>query len=145
MSANLDKTWELFMAARGDDLGYPDDVAFVPDEEWAVFRYEDVSRVFRDQKQFSSEGYNETIGLVLGPTILGMMGSPHREHRNLVAHAFKERSLQRWEPEFIAPVCHQLIDEVIEEGRADLVRALTFEFPVRVIVKIAPDKVHVNG
>jgi cytochrome P450 len=109
---------------------------FIPDEEWAVFRYEDVSRVFRDQKQFSSEGYNETIGLVLGPTILGMMGSPHREHRNLVAHAFKERSLQRWEPEFIAPVCHQLIDEVIEEGRADLVRALTFEFPVRVIVKI---------
>ncbi len=35
MSANLDKTWDLFMAARGDDLGYPDDVAFVPDEEWA--------------------------------------------------------------------------------------------------------------
>ena len=109
---------------------------FIPDEEWAVFRYEDVSRVFRDQKQFSSEGYNETIGLVMGSTILGMMGSPHREHRNLVANAFKERSLQRWEPEFIAPVCHQLIDEVIEEGRADLVRALTFEFPVRVIVNI---------
>jgi len=35
MSANLDKTWELFMAAKDDDLGYPDDVAFVPDEEWA--------------------------------------------------------------------------------------------------------------
>ncbi len=35
MSANLDKTWDLFMAARGDDPGYPDDVAFVPDEEWA--------------------------------------------------------------------------------------------------------------
>ena len=72
----------------------------------------------------------------MGSTILGMMGSPHREHRNLVANAFKERSLQRWEPEFIAPVCHQLIDEVIEDGRADLVRALTFEFPVRVIVNI---------
>jgi cytochrome P450 len=109
---------------------------FIPDEQWVVFRYEDVSRVFRDQKQFSSEGYNETIGLVMGPTILGMMGSPHREHRSLVANAFKERSLQRWEPEFIAPVCHQLIDEVIEAGQADLVRALTFEFPVRVIVNI---------
>ena len=35
MSANLDKTWDLFMAAKDDDLGYPDDVAFVPDEEWA--------------------------------------------------------------------------------------------------------------
>ena len=29
---------------------------FIPDEEWALFRYEDVSRVFRDQKQFSSRG-----------------------------------------------------------------------------------------
>jgi hypothetical protein len=35
MSANLDKTWDLFMAAKEDGLGYPDDVAFVPDEEWA--------------------------------------------------------------------------------------------------------------
>ena len=38
MSAVYDKTWDLFMAASlsDDDLGYPDEVEFVPgDEEWA--------------------------------------------------------------------------------------------------------------
>jgi hypothetical protein len=38
MSAGYDKTWDLFMAASlsDDDLGYPDEVEFIPgDEEWA--------------------------------------------------------------------------------------------------------------
>ncbi len=123
--------------ARGpiiDDAGVPEE--FVPEEEWSVFLYDDVSRLFRETKTFNSAGYNDTMGLVFGPTILGMDGTTHRAHRNLVAHAFKERSLQRWEPEFIAPVCHRLIDAIADSGRADLVRALTFEFPTQVIAKI---------
>jgi hypothetical protein len=38
MNAVDDKTWDLFMAASlgDDDLGYPDEVEFVPgDQEWA--------------------------------------------------------------------------------------------------------------
>ncbi|HEY5344247.1 MAG TPA: hypothetical protein VIJ66_11400 [Solirubrobacteraceae bacterium] len=38
MNAVYDKTWDLFMAASlsDDDLGYPDEVEFVPgDQEWA--------------------------------------------------------------------------------------------------------------
>ena len=38
MNAVYDKTWNLFMAASlsDDDLGYPDEVEFVPgDQEWA--------------------------------------------------------------------------------------------------------------
>jgi cytochrome P450 len=109
---------------------------FLPKEQWSVYRYEDVSRVFRETKTFDSRGYADSVGLLFGPTILGMDGAEHRAHRNLVAHAFKERSLQRWEPEFIAPVCNELIDAVVDDGRADLVQALTFEFPTRVIAKI---------
>jgi hypothetical protein len=36
--STIDKSWDLFMAASlsDDDLGYPEQVAFVPgDEEWA--------------------------------------------------------------------------------------------------------------
>ena len=109
---------------------------FIPEEQWSVFRYEDVSRVFRETKSFNSSGYNDTVGLVMGETILGMDGPAHRAHRNLVANAFKERSLRRWEPEVIAPVCHELLDEVTERGHADLVQSLTFEFPTRVIASI---------
>ncbi len=109
---------------------------FVPEEQWSVFRYEDVSRVFRETKSFNSAGHNDTIGLIFGETILGMDGPAHRAHRNLVAHAFREKSLRRWEPEVIAPVCHQLLDEVADDGTADLVQALTYEFPTRVIASI---------
>jgi cytochrome P450 len=109
---------------------------FVPEEQWSVFRYEDVSRVFRETKSFNSAGHNDTIGLIFGETILGMDGPVHRAHRNLVAHAFREKSLRRWEPEVIAPVCRQLLGEVAEDGYADLVQALTYEFPTRVIASI---------
>jgi hypothetical protein len=38
MNTVYDKTWDLFMAASmsDDDLGYPDEVEFIPgDQEWA--------------------------------------------------------------------------------------------------------------
>ncbi len=109
---------------------------FLPDEQWSVFRYEDVSRVFRETKSFNSAGYKESVGLVFGETILGMDGPGHRSHRSLVADAFKEKSLRRWESETIAPVCHELLDAVAADGQADLVRSLTFEFPTRVIATL---------
>ena len=60
----------------------------------------------------------------------------HRSHRNLVAHAFREKALARWEPEFIGPIIDELIDRFAADGQADLVRQLTFEFPVRVIARL---------
>ena len=50
--------------------------------------------------------------------------------------AFKSKSLARWEPEIVRPVCTALVDEFIEAGRADLVRDFTLEFPTRVIAKL---------
>jgi len=105
-------------------------------DDWIVFRYDDCSRVLRDAKTFSSAGYDATIGMVMGHMILGMDEPEHRQNRNLVAEAFRERSLARWEPEFIAPICDELIDRFIGRGEADLVRELTFEFPVRVIARL---------
>ena len=65
-----------------------------------------------------------------------MEGKKHREHRNLVSAAFKSKSLARWEPEIVRPVCTALIDEFIEAGAADLVKDFTLEFPTRVIAKL---------
>jgi cytochrome P450 len=105
-------------------------------DDWVAFRYDDCSRILRDAKTFSSTGYDSTIGMVMGHMMLGMDDPEHRRHRNLVAGAFRERSLARWEPEFIAPICHELIDRFCARGHADLVPELTFEFPVRVIARI---------
>ena len=103
---------------------------------WMTFRYDDCSRVLRDAKTFTSTGYDTTIGMVMGHMILGMDDPEHRTQRNLVADAFREKSLARWEPEFIAPIVDELIDRFVADGEAELVRQLTFEFPVRVIARL---------
>jgi cytochrome P450 len=104
----------------------------LPEDEWVLFGYDDVFRAFRDDRVFSSHAYDQTIGLVMGHTILAMGGKEHHDHRNLVAKAFRATALERWEPAVIGPVCGQLVDEFKNDGTADLVQALTFEFPTRI-------------
>lgn len=110
--------------------------SFLPEHQFAAVSFDAVNTVFRDGKSFNSKIYDSTIGLFIGPTILAMEGKTHRDHRNLVSAAFKSRSLQRWEPEVVRPICEALVDEFIEVGSADLVRDFTFEFPTRVISKL---------
>jgi cytochrome P450 len=109
---------------------------FEDEPGWVAYRYEDCSHILRDAKTFTSTGYDSTIGMVMGHMILGMDDPEHRGHRNLVAHAFREKSLARWEPEFIGPIIDELIDRFAGDGEAELVRQLTFEFPVRVIARL---------
>jgi cytochrome P450 len=106
------------------------------EDEWVLFDYNGVFQAFRDDKIFTSAEYDKTIGLVMGHTILAMGGREHHDHRSLVAKAFRATALQRWEPSVIAPVCDQLIDEIKQDGHADLVKALTFEFPTRIISEL---------
>ena len=109
---------------------------YSPEPEWIAYRYDDCSRILRDPKTFTSTGYDSTIGTVMGHVILGMDDPEHRTHRNLVAHAFREKALARWEPELIGPIIDEQIDLFVADGEADLVRQLTFEFPVRVIARL---------
>ena len=109
---------------------------YSPEPEWIAYRYDDCSRILRDPKTFTSTGYDSTIGTVMGHVILGMDDPEHRTHRNLVAHAFREKALARWEPELIGPIIDEQIDQLVADNEADLVRQLTFEFPVRVIARL---------
>ena len=104
-----------------------------PNDEWVLFGYDGLFQAFRDDRVFTSAKYDKSIGLVMGHTILAMGGKEHHDHRSLVAKAFRATALERWEPSVIGPVCDQLIDEIKNEGHADLVKALTFEFPTRII------------
>ena len=101
-------------------------------ENWTLFDFESVFTAFREDTVFRSEMYNATIGLMFGPTILGMHGKEHHDHRSLVAKAFRQSALTQWEPKVIDPICDQLVDEIKNDGHADLVKAVTFEFPTRV-------------
>jgi cytochrome P450 len=107
-----------------------------PKDVYSALSFDAVNAAFRDGHVFSSSGYDSSIGLFMGKTILAMEGKQHRDHRNLVSAAFKSKSLARWEPAIVRPVCNALIDEFIDAGETDLVRRFTFEFPTRVIAKL---------
>jgi cytochrome P450 len=101
-----------------------------------VMRHDDVESVLRDATTFSNAIHNESMGPVMGELILGMDGQEHKDHRDLVARAFRASALARWDTELIAPAINALIDAIAPLGRADLVRSVTTQYPVQVIAGI---------
>lgn len=110
--------------------------AFRPRCEYSAVSFHAVNTVLRNGQVFTSRFYDKTIGMFMGPTILAMDGTQHREHRNLVSAAFKSKALARWEPTIVRPTCNALIDDFVTRGHADLVRDFTFEFPTRIIAQL---------
>ncbi len=100
---------------------------------YAAVSHDAVAHVLRDAEAFSSSGYARTMGPVMGRTILEMDPPEHSRYRGLLQKAFSKQALERWDEELVGPVIHGLIDRFAERGSADLVRELTFPFPVAVI------------
>jgi len=101
-----------------------------------VFGFDEVVQVLRDNETYSSTVYEEVMGMVMGRTILQMDEPEHRTIRTLVASSFRSKMLERWEEDLVALVVNELIDSFIDQGRTDLVRSVTFNFPVQVIARI---------
>ncbi|MCR9092657.1 MAG: cytochrome P450 [bacterium] len=95
--------------------------------------YDAVSEILRDGRIFSSGAYRESMGAVMGPNILVMDEPEHGRYRRLIQQAFSKKALEVWEQELVHPVVHGLVDAFVDRGSADLVRELTFPFPVHVI------------
>ena len=101
-----------------------------------VFGFDEVVQVLRDNETYSSKIYEEIMGMVMGRTILQMDEPEHRAVRTLVAGSFRSKILERWEEDLVARVVNELIDTFIDDGRTDLVRSVTFNFPAQVIARI---------
>jgi cytochrome P450 len=102
----------------------------------SVFGHDEVVIALRDDKTYSSKVYEGIMGAVMGRTILQMDAPHHKLQRALVSPAFRSRVLERWEGGLVRSVVDDLIDRFAHRGHADLVRELTFGFPVRVIARI---------
>jgi cytochrome P450 len=105
-------------------------------EIYVVLSYDGVAEVLRDGARFSSAGYAQSMGIVMGHTILEMDGQEHIRHRALISRAFTRRALERWERDVVRPIVNRYVDAFAARGSADLVRELTFPFPVRVIARM---------
>lgn len=103
---------------------------------YRVYRYEDCERVLRDGAMFAARINGELMRPFLGETILEMDGQRHQQARGLIAHPFRPKVVAAWAENLIRPTAHEVIDRFASNGRADLVRELAWQFPVRVFAKL---------
>jgi len=118
------------------DLGAGASESYGPILPVSVFGFDECVQVLRDGETFSSTIYEGVMGMVMGRTILQMDDPEHRVHRALVAPAFRSKMLEKWEDGLVRTVVNELIDQFAGSGHADLVKELTFNFPVQVIARI---------
>jgi cytochrome P450 len=126
------------LTGLASDLPIPDGAWVRGDHDiFTAFSHAAVERVYREAATFSSKtAENEGIELVMGHTILNMDEPEHRAYRGLVQQPFSRAAMARWEAEIVRPVIDARIDAFVERGSADLVRELTFTFPVHVIAEL---------
>src|ERR1700738_1323194 len=110
----------------------------LPHEEslpmFIVYRHEDVQQMLRDNETFSSAAVIAAFGPVLGERVMLGMGEPtHGRLRSLVSKAFSQKSLARWQDELVGRVANSLIDNFAPNGKADLVKEFTFDYPSQII------------
>ena len=104
---------------------------------FAVSRYDDVERGFRDRETFISGrgGILELIksGIEMPPGIVIFEDPPtHTIHRGLLSRMFTPRKVSGLEPQ-IRRYCAEALDPLIGSGRFDLVGDFAAQMPMRVI------------
>jgi len=134
------------MKREGDDdaVIVPEgaDIDFMPIDRsvgvFTAYSFEAVQQVLKDGETFSSAAYADVMGKVLGHSILEMDEPEHHLYRGLVQQAFSRKAMETWERELVRDVVDEHIDAFVDRPskRADLVREVTFPFPVVVIARL---------
>jgi cytochrome P450 len=124
------------LAADGAELEL---LSYDVDQSISVFTaygFDAVQQVLKDGEAFSSAGYTDIMGPVFGHSILEMDEPEHHTYRGLVQQAFSRKAMETWERELVRGVVDEMLDEIVDAKRGDLVRSLTFPFPVLVIARM---------
>ncbi|MEM9254825.1 MAG: cytochrome P450 [Pseudomonadota bacterium] len=114
-----------------------------------ITRYADVKQVLADSEVFGSDIVQRTMGLVMGPTIVGMNGREHLKHRTLITPSMTPRALRGNDFKgLIHDIADDYINRFIDDGAADLHAQFFFHFPLTVFVSVlglpADDVDHVH-
>ena len=76
------------------------------------------------------------MGIVMGPTLLGMDGPEHLKHRALIAPALSPAALRGDFPAVVRKFADQILDRLASKGSADLSADFAFSYPLVVLVDI---------
>ncbi|MFF3438237.1 cytochrome P450 [Streptosporangium sp. NPDC002721] len=104
---------------------------------WNVFGYPETLRILGDPKTFSSDTGRVLPSLEMSSEgMLTQMDPPeHGKLRKLVSHAFTPKVVADLEPR-IAALTGELLDEVADPDRLELVTDLAYPLPVIVIAEL---------
>lgn len=92
---------------------------------------------FRENLLFSSEGYNESPGVrTIGPTILSMVGKPHKRLRSAAQPLFKRpKVIDWWNRRWIEETVDALLDRLLDEQATDLNTQLCARLPMATVTR----------
>ena len=104
-------------------------------ELWVITRYDDIVAVEKNKRLFISSdrdkgGYRPNIPA--DQSIIGRDDPLHQARRTLVSRRFTPRAVQQWRGH-ITETVDELLDPVIERGRAEIVDELAAPLPAKMI------------
>ena len=115
---------------------------------WVVSRYEDILEIVKDPETFSNARVQEPLypltpealerlkkGVRVVPTTSTADPPLHLRTRKHAARAFSARRVAEMEPR-IREVANGLIDDMIPDGRADMVHEFAFPLPASVVFSL---------
>lgn len=102
-------------------------------DAWAITQHGDIDAMLRDSRRFSNGGRD--YGYVDYVSMLDMDPPDHTRLRALVVKAFTPRAVAELAPR-IRQTSEELLDDVGEATRFDLIKVLAFPLPVIVIAEM---------
>lgn len=115
---------------------------------WIVTRYDDVRSVLKEPNLFSSKDSIKSIvplcpealavlrtGVPPVPFIINTDPPEHSRFRRVINRAFSGTRIQALEPQ-ICTITQSLLDALAPHGRAEVISALAFPLPLRVIARL---------
>jgi cytochrome P450 family 142 subfamily A polypeptide 1 len=124
-----EKPWPLYTWMREESPIYQDSRGY-----WYVTRYEDIVRVARNPKTFTSVQGNRP-GLPADQSFIHLDGHEHKLRRGLVREWFSPKAMRRYETH-IRDITISLIDAVIESGKTDFVADIAKPLPARLMCEL---------
>ncbi len=108
-----------------------------PRDEMTFFSYRANEIGFRENLVFSSEGYNESAGVrAIGPTILSMVGKPHKRLRSAAQPLFKRpKVIDWWNKRWIEETVDALLDRLVDQETTDLNFELCARLPMATVTR----------
>lgn len=122
---------------------------------WVVTRYEDIKAIFRDHETFTAantitpiEPFSDAVKRMLTdgnytpvPVLSNNVPPEHTRIRNHVNRLFLPRRMRDFAPD-IRKLAQRRIETLLPLGQADIVDALTYDFPAQVLFHVlgVPDE-----